>query len=155
MQIQNYTQYVDSAPRQLTTRDRFVFNKHGHQPQEVMIMLVRKDYIICRMSTSSTRSKFTIPVSTWTQEDGIPMMFSGGNLELWVNDPTPKSTSTVVVIKRQRPAVGESKIAKCRAIYGDPANLRLSRDEMIAKFVSDAKCTPQGAVTYYLTCSKS
>jgi len=48
---------------------------------------------------------------------------------------------------------GESKIDVCKKLYLNFS--RCSRAEIIAKFVSEAGCTPAGAGTYFATCKKA
>jgi hypothetical protein len=148
MELQGYAPYESNTPRTITSKDKFVFVKGGHE-KVVTILLTRRKNLIVRVDGET--SKFELMFTTWTQEDGLPMIHGGGQLFLWVPNDAPAADAPVRA-PRAKAAPGETKIAKCRAIFA--ANKDLDKDAMIAKFVADAGCTPQGAVTYYITCRK-
>jgi hypothetical protein len=149
MELQGYEPYESNTPRIITTKDKFVFVKDGHE-KVVTVLLVRRKNLIVRVDGET--SKFELMFTTWTQEDGLPMIHGGGQLSLWVPTASAAGEAKPARAPRVKAAPGETKIAKCRAIYA--ANKDLDKDAMIAKFVADAGCTPAGAVTYYITCRK-
>ncbi len=150
MDLQGYEPYADNAPRPITTRDKLVrIGKDGAEAV-INILLTRDNRIICRAAEGDA-PKFELFVTTWTQEDGKPLINGGMLWKLYV----PQGSAAPAVDaapKRERPQKGESKLDKCRAIYA--ANKHLDRAAIKKMFVEQAGCTEGGANTYYLTISK-
>lgn len=151
MELQGYQPYAANTPREITTRDKLVRMDPLGEQTVIAILLTRRKSLICRADGQQT--KFELMFTTWTQEDPrFPLLYNGCTYQLYVPvDATPAADKPVRA-PRVKAAPGETKIAKCRAIFA--ANPTLDKDAMIAKFVADAGCTPAGAVTYYITCRK-
>jgi hypothetical protein len=149
MELQGYVPYESNTPRTIASKDKFVFVRDGHE-KVITVLLTRRHNLICR--SEGEQGKFELMFTTWDQEDNLPMIYNGGQLFLWVPKDALPSADTPVRIPRTKPAAGESKIAKCRAIYA--AHKDLPKDDVLKMFVEQAGCTPQGAVTYYITCRK-
>lgn len=109
------------------------------------ILLLRKDHCVVLVAAGpKAGKKVQMPLT-------FPATVDGATYH--VDMPA----ADAVKEKRVKPAPGESKIAKCRAIYAAfpfSSDLKADRAAIIQKFIDDVKCTPQGAVTYYITCSK-
>lgn len=150
MELQGFVPYESNAARPITSKDKFLFVVDGRE-RVVDILLTRRNSLVCR--AEGAVAKFELMFTVWTQEDGMPLIHNGGQLYLWVPRPVP---APVAIERRKAPrpplACGESKIAKCRAIYAEAPTL--DKVAMIKRFVDEAGCTPLGAVTYYLTCKK-
>jgi hypothetical protein len=110
------------------------------------ILLLRKDHCIVLVSAGpQAGKKVNMPLV-------FPATIDGVIYHVDVPEQAASAVDAPVRAPRAKAAPGETKIAKCRAIFA--ANKDLDKDAMIAKFVADAGCTPQGAVTYYITCRK-
>lgn len=111
--------------------------------QVFTVLLVRKRTVIAaqRNAAGVTLSKIEIPITV------------GPNDNTWVYEP---EAAEVVKPKKAGPTRpiegGITKIQRCRELFA--ANVQMSRDEMIELFIKEANCTPQGAVTYFITCKK-
>jgi hypothetical protein len=132
------------------------------------ILLIRKDHCIVLASAGpDAGKKVQLPLEFPATVNGI---------EYYVDFPTPlpidmqmpskaelaELEQQVAQLKaqiaghpttRQRPAKGESKLDKCRAIL-KAAPVGAAKADVVAKFISDALCTPAGANTYYLLLKK-
>ena len=64
----------------------------------------------------------------------------------------PIQLKTTPIVPKAPEQLGGNKIDICKTLYLKFS--MLSRAEIIAKFVSQAGCTPAGAGTYYATCKK-
>lgn len=115
------------------------------------ILLAKKNGLIVRAvgpRRSTTPVKIDLPIQ-WDaaghEVDGVKYKFMlKSGVEI-----APKSGKIKRVGKKGE---GPTKLDLCRQIWKDNPNL--PRKDMTAKFVSDAKCTPQGANTYYLSVQK-
>lgn len=143
--IEGYEQLPKSGPEhKATTLDKLSVMDATGDTEVWSIMHVRKkSLVICKPNGRPAEIRTTL----WT---GWPVMWSGRQVQLL----RPIGEQSVAAPPKARPprATGETKIAKCRALYA--ANSTLSREEITALFVSEAGCTPAGAVTYFLTCQK-
>lgn len=132
------------------------------------ILLIRKDHCIVLASAGpDAGKKVQLPLEFPATVNGV---------EYHVDFPTPLPIDAEMPTKaelaelekrvaqlkaqlagqpatRQRPAKGESKLDKCRAIF-KAAPVGAAKADVVAKFVSDALCTPAGANTYYLLLKK-
>jgi hypothetical protein len=149
MELQGYKPYESNTPRPITSKDKFVFVRDGHE-KVITVLLARRKNLICR--TEGLKDKFELMFTTWDQQDGLPMIHGGGQLQLWVPVDAPAAEDKPARAPRVKAAPGETKIAKCRAIYA--AHKDLDKEALLAKFVAEAGCTPAGAVTYLITCKK-
>lgn len=110
------------------------------------ILLLRKDHCIVLVSAGSKAGKkISMPLEFPATIDGVTYH---------VDRPEAAAASaTEAKAVRTKAAPGETKIAKCRAIF--QANPSLDKAAMKQLFVEQAGCTPAGANTYYLTCRNS
>lgn len=112
------------------------------------ILLLRKDHCVVLVSSGpKAGKKVQMPLT-------FPATVDGATYHV----DMPAVVADVVKEKRVKPAPGESKIAKCKAIYAAypfSADLKADRAGIIKKFIEEVNCTPQGAVTYFLTCAKT
>lgn len=152
MDLQNYT--LLESPVVVTRTDIGIVarvNDEGKPVQHFEILLAKKDKIIVRAIDARRASdpvKIDLPIA-WDKNghdiDGKKFRFmKKPGVEIGA-----KSGKIKRVGKKQE---GPSKLDLCRQIWKDNANL--TRKDMLAKFVSDAKCTPAGANTYYLLVQK-
>lgn len=109
------------------------------------ILLLRKDHCIVLVSAGpKTGKKINMPLTFPVVVDGVTYH---------VNQPEVAAVpATKAKTVREKAAPGETKIAKCRAIF--LANPTLDKAAMKQLFVDQAGCTPAGANTYYITLSK-
>lgn len=118
------------------------------------VLLVRKDHIIVRETGKKGAAKLQMPL-TW-DKNGAKLDVSTMPMHLYLKGEVtglPVATDTPKKAGPKRDLTGApTKISMCREIYA--ANMDKSKEEIIALFVKDAKCTPLGANTYYLTCKK-
>lgn len=114
------------------------------------VLMVRKNEIIARWITGERKGvKVVLPFGKMS---GFGPMVGMSQYHLYTKAAvTPASDAPAPGVKRVK-ADGPTKIELCRAIYA--RNPALPKEEMKALFVSEAKCTPAGANTYYLTCKK-
>lgn len=119
----------------------------GKPVQAYEILLAKKDSIVVRVKgahRSSMPKKIDLPIQwdpTGHEVDGVKYQFlKNPGVEIG-----PKSGKIKKLGKR---AEGPSKLDVCREIW--KTNPNVTRQDMIGKFVSDGKCTPAGANTYYL-----
>lgn len=133
-----------TAPYELTTRNKVAMILSSACEFDVLtILLVRKKTVIAAKKNAAgvTLMKVEIPkivdalAPTWVYEPEA------------AEEVKPKKAAPVRVLEG-----GITKIQRCRELYA--ANVQMSREEMVALFVKEANCTPQGAVTYYITCKK-
>ena len=113
------------------------------------VMFVRKDHCVVLLN-SAVKRKLAMPLTFPATVDNVVYVIDVPEAKEVVVTPTAP--------KRVKPAPGESKIAKCKAIYaaypfGDDA--KADRAAVTQKFIDEVGCTAQGAVTYWHTCSKS
>ena len=132
------------------------------------ILLIRKDHCVVLVSAGpDTGKKVDFPLEFPVNVNGV---------EYDVDFPTPlpidmevptnaelaeleqrvaqlKAQIAAHPSKRQRAAKGETKLDKCRAILKQSAPDAVKAD-VVAKFISEALCTPAGANTYYLLLKK-
>lgn len=151
MELQGYEPYVANQPREIKTADKLVRISKDGKETVINILLTRDNRIICRAAEGDA-PKFELYVTTWTQEDGMPMINGGLMWKLYVPVGSKAPEGAPVEAKRERPAKGESKLDKCRAIF--KANAGLDKAAMKKLFVEQGGCTEGGANTYYLTISK-
>lgn len=121
----------------------------------VEVILTRKNHVVARCLTSDhleQGSKYQMPIEfmgMW------PAPLPYGTATLF---RTPEhageddGVAQAAAPKRTRPAPGESKLDKCKAIFA--ANREADKTTVVKMFVEQAGCTPAGANTYYLTCKK-
>lgn len=137
---------------QARVNDRLIYMALTGDESLLEVIMTRKNGVIARVLESDgdfkVGAKFVMPVQ---YTDGWPKPINGGQVQLFhkpgaeVNEVKPRAV-------RARADGGETKIAKCRAIYA--ANKGKSKAEVVALFISQAECTVQGANTYYITCAK-
>jgi hypothetical protein len=151
MELQGYVPYASNTPHQITSRDKLVAVTDKGTTFVVNILLTRRKVLICRKANDEHAKKFEMYFTVWDQQDGLPRIANGYQWTLYVPVDAPASDAKPVV-KRVNAAPGETKIAKCRAIYA--AHKDLDKEALLAKFVAEAGCTPAGAVTYLITCRK-
>jgi hypothetical protein len=114
------------------------------------VLLVRKDHIIARALGVKEARKIELP-KTWRPEGHS--VSESNKYELY------RKKGSIVVpaeekVKRAGPKrpEGKTKISHCREIYAE--HKALPKEDVIKMFVELANCTPVGANTYYITCSK-
>lgn len=108
------------------------------------ILLLRKDHCIVLVSAGEKAGKkISLPLTFPATVDGVTYH---------VNQPDVAASTPEAKPVRTKAAPGETKIAKCRAIF--LANPTLDKAAMKQLFVEQAGCTPAGANTYYITLSK-
>ncbi len=109
-----------------------------------VILLKKKDCIVIAHAGPQAGQKLRLPLEFPATVDGVTYAVD-----------LPDLAVTEVKAKKTRPniAAGEkTKIQMCREIFA--ANATLDKAAMVAKFIDEAKCTPAGANTYFLTCMK-
>lgn len=108
------------------------------------ILLLRKDHCVVLLSAGpKAGKKVQMPLTFPATIDGETY-----HVDAPATDVAPEAKA-----KRTRPAPGESKLDKCKAIFA--ANREADKATVIKMFVEQAQCTPAGANTYYLTCKKT
>lgn len=106
------------------------------------ILLLRKK--TCIVLVAATQKKVELPLTFPATIDGVTYV---------VDMPDAPTVAATDKPKRERPAAGgETKIAMCKRIYVEMAGS--DKAAIVARFVSEAKCTPAGANTYFITCAK-
>lgn len=142
---------IDTTRPVTVTRSGLSILLQGDGSQMIVfgrILLLRKDHCVVLISAGpKAGKKVQMPLA-------FPAIIDGATYHVdvpeVVADAAPKE-------KRVKPAPGESKIAKCKAIYAAypfSGDLKADRAAIVQKFITEVNCTPQGAVTYYITCSK-
>lgn len=144
--LQGYEQLArDCSPHRATTSDRIVRTEVTGDTTIWSILMVRKTSLIIRQHGTNQKAELrNVDFTGW------PVMWGDAQVQLFRPLNLPETGATAV--KRTRPVIGESKIAKCKQIYA--SNPTFTREQMIAAFIAEAACTPAGAVTYFLTCKK-
>jgi hypothetical protein len=145
MELEGYKPYA-GPERVITSQDKLVRMDPTGEETVVNILLTRRTNLICR--TEGAPNKFELFFTTWSQEDGVPLIHAGSTFRLFV--PVGAAAAPVAA-KREKPAKGESKLDKCRAIF--KANASLDK-VAIKKLFIEAGCTEGGANTYYLMIKK-
>lgn len=148
MELENYQPL--QAPVTVSRTDIGIIARvddDGKPVQTFEILLAKKNSIIVRAlgaRKASSPVKIELPVQwspTGHEHDGQKYQFlTKKGVEIG-----PKSGKIKRVGKKQE---GPSKLDVCRQIWKDNPNV--TRQDMLAKFVADGKCTPAGANTYYL-----
>lgn len=151
MELQGYEPYVANQPREIKTADKLVRIGLDGKETVINILLTRDNRLICRAAEGSA-PKFELFFTSWTQEDGKPLINGGVMWKLYVPLGSKADPAAPAETKRVKPAKGESKLDKCRAIF--KANAGLDKVAMKKLFVEQGGCTEGGANTYYLTISK-
>lgn len=144
---------IDTTRPVTVTRTGLDVCMQGDMPHELFtfgtILLLRKDHCVVLVKAGPRAGqKMQLPLT-------FPAVVAGTTYHV---DMPEAAADAPVKEKRVKPAPGESKIAKCKAIYAAypfSGDLKADRAGIIQKFVDEVKCTPAGAVTYYLTCAKS
>jgi hypothetical protein len=135
------------------TRTGLAISSQGDHPTEIYtfgkILLIRKDHCVVLVSSGPMAGKkINMPLVFPATVDGVIYHVDVPHeIDKMFDKAKPPRAPRV------KAAEGETKIAKCRAIYA-AAPVGATKEEIIAKFIADAGCTPQGAVTYYITCRK-
>lgn len=113
------------------------------------ILLLRKDHCIVLVSAGEKAGKkIHLPLTFPATVDGVTYH---------VDRPDAVTTTPKAKQTRAKAAPGETKIAKCRAIFRRMNGHVVggsSKAEIVAAFVAEAGCTPAGANTYYITLNK-
>lgn len=144
--ITGFKRVAITAPYELTTRNKVAMILSSACEFDVFtVLLVRKKTVIAAKKNAAgvTLMKIEIPkivdelAPTWVYEPEVEAAVK------------PKKAGPVRVALEG----GVTKIQRCKELYA--ANVQMSREEMIALFIKEANCTPQGAVTYYITCKKA
>lgn len=147
MELQGYEPYA-GPERVITSQDKLVRMDPTGEQTVINILLTRRTNLICREQGGT--KKFELLFTTWTQEDPrFPLLHNGSTYRLFV--PVGAATAAAPAAKREKPAKGESKLDKCRAIF--KANASLDK-AAIKKLFIEAGCTEGGANTYYLMIKK-
>lgn len=127
--------------------------QHTDQMQLVAygkILLVRKDHCVVLVSAGpQAGKKVTMPLTYPATINGVVYCV---DKEVAVAAPVTDQP------KREKPAPGESKIARCKAIYAAfsfTGDAKADKAAIVKRFVEEVGCTPAGANTYYITCTKS
>lgn len=150
------------AVRMAQVGDRIIYMKVGAEDnvdaeEDVLeVLLTKKNDVIAKALTNVNGfvigNKYRVPIK---YVSCLPTPAEqGGGYTLH-----SKKVAEVKVESTRAPRVkaalegGITKIQRCRELFA--ANSQLDKPAMIALFISEAKCTPQGANTYYITCKKS
>lgn len=130
--------------------DRLVFMAMSGDEDVLEVLLTRKKSVVARALTDcngfEVGKKYDMPL----EYSMFPPMAQGGQVSLY-RKPTVEKVKKAGAVRIALEG-GVTKIQRCRELYA--ANVQLSREEMVALFVKEANCTPQGAVTYFITCKK-
>lgn len=121
-------------------------------PTQMYEVLLAKKHAIIVRAVGARRSSTPVKIELPTQWDAAGHEVDGVKYKFLVKQGVeigPKSGKIKRVGKKSE---GPTKLDLCRQIWKD--NTTLSRKDMIGKFISDAKCTKQGANTYYLLVQK-
>lgn len=147
--LPGYEQLPLSGPEHLaTTRDKLTVVDMLGGTEVWAILMVRKGSLVIRKQGTNQKAEFRT-----TKWSGWPVMWGNRQVQLLrpIGEVSVPAAEKVKKVKRAAPG-GETKIAKCRALFA--ANPTLTREQIVALFISEAGCTPAGAVTYFLTCQK-
>lgn len=106
------------------------------------ILLLRKDS--CIVLVAATNKKVNLPLTFPAVVDGVTY-----HVDIPV---TEVNASAPVKPAKVKPVDGETKIAICKRIYCEMVGS--DKAAIVARFVEEAKCTPAGANTYFITCRK-
>jgi hypothetical protein len=134
--------------------DRLVFMTMTGETDVLEVLLTRRKTVVARaltgVSVMKEGEKYDMP-KTFTGQ--WPVAEGCGQVSLFRKPVADQpSTDQPQPTTRTKPASGETKIAKCRAIFA--ANSTLDKAAMCQKFIDEAGCTKMGANTYYLLCKK-
>ena len=137
---------------QAVVNDRLVFMSISGDSAVLEVILPKKNGVVARVLESDAHDmevgkKYVMPVA---YHDGWPKPIASGQVQLYRKPG--EASAAVKPARTPRPVNGETKIAKCRAIFA--ANKGMSKAEVVALFISQAECTVQGANTYSVTCAK-
>lgn len=116
------------------------------------ILLLRKDHCVVLIKAGpKAGKKITMPLVFPATIDGVTYYANIAPVEADASPAVqPKARS-------KRVEGVKTKIEVCREIYAAypvTADLKADKAAIIQKFITEAHCTAQGAVTYYNTCSK-
>lgn len=141
---------IDSTQQVTVTRSGLNILTEGDTPNQLFtfgkIVLLRKKHCIVLVSVGpQAGKKIDMPLVYPAQIEGTTYHV---DVPQEIEDTSPAEPKRVKTSLEG----GVTKIQRCRELYA--ANPQFTREQMIALFISEAKCTPQGAVTYFLTCKK-
>lgn len=138
---------IDTTKQRTITKSGVDIVTQGDHETQIFtfgkVLLLRDDYCIVRVV--ATNKKVNMPLVYPAVIDGVTYHADIEDAAAPVESDKPKRTGP----KRGE---GPTKMDLCKEIFA--ANKDKPKAEVIALFVSEAKCTPAGANTYYLTCKK-
>lgn len=112
------------------------------------ILLTRKNEVIVLVA-GVAKKKVTLPNVFPATIDGVTYVVDVPDAPVAVSTDKPK---------RERPVAGaETKISICKRIFAEMQGGVIGGSDkaaIVARFVSEANCTPAGANTYFITCMK-
>lgn len=137
---------IDTTQPVTVTRTGLNVLTQGDFPTQLFtfgkILLLRKN--TCIVLVAATQKKVELPLTFPATIDGVTYV---------VDVPHEADKVLTQKVARVKPAAGgETKIAMCKRIYAEMAGS--DKADIVARFVSEAKCTPAGANTYFITCAK-
>lgn len=109
-----------------------------------IVLLKKKDCIVLVSTGEQAGKKVRLPLEFPCTVDGV---------EYVADIPEEVVAAPADAPKKEKVAAGETKIAKCRAIFAEDG-INKTKSEVILRFINEVGCTPAGANTYYLTCRK-
>lgn len=153
---QGYKQVTDfSTPFKLTgeTILNLVAPDQTEAKQYKVLLLRKKGAVVAPVDGDGKTLKVTIGYNVVDAEVAKTVdVFVPEAYEVPVAAAAPEAGAETPAPKAKKDK-GETKIAKCRAIYAASPEGTLKAD-IVARFVNEAGCTPAGANTYYVTLSK-
>lgn len=108
-------------------------------------MLKKKDCIVLVAFGERAGQKVRLPLEFPATVDGVTYAMDAPEVE----DVKPTRAPRAKLEEGQK-----TKIQMCREIFQSMPVAKFTKADVVARFIAEAKCTPAGANTYYLTILK-